>query len=157
MACKQQLSTFRLLTETFEPELTAAATQFSKQSDTTAVVEVGPRMSFSTAWSANAVSICHSCGLSKVTRMEKSIRYQLQSSQPVSQQQQLEFASLVRILDTKRPVARRHGNTARWCHALHHDACRPVRLMVCCDSMQCSPGQTESVGPSVLQQNSSMS
>ena len=27
-------------------------------------------MSFSTAWSANAVSICQSCGLAKVNRVE---------------------------------------------------------------------------------------
>lgn len=86
----------RLLTETFEPELTTAATQFDQQSETTAVVEVGPRMSFSTAWSANAVSICHSCGLGKVTRMEKSHRYQLKAGKPISQQQQLAFAAMVR-------------------------------------------------------------
>ncbi|KAL3143377.1 hypothetical protein ABBQ38_002205 [Trebouxia sp. C0009 RCD-2024] len=85
----------RLLTETFEPELTTAASQFDQQSETTAVVEVGPRMSFSTAWSANAVSICHSCGLSKITRMEKSHRYQLQSRKRISQQQQLAFAAMV--------------------------------------------------------------
>lgn len=85
----------RLLTETFEPELTTSETRFSSSGDTTAVVEVGPRMSFSTAWSANAVSICHSCGLSKITRMEQSQRYQLQSDQPVSQQQQLAFAAMV--------------------------------------------------------------
>ena len=85
----------RLLTETFEPELTTPASQFHQSDDSTAVVEVGPRMSFSTAWSANAVSICNSCGLSKITRMEKSYRYQLQSSKPVSQQQQLAFAAMV--------------------------------------------------------------
>lgn len=85
----------RLLTETFEPELTTSQTRFADASDTTAVVEVGPRMSFSTAWSANAVSICHSCGLTKITRMEKSMRYQLESDQSVSQQQQLAFAAMV--------------------------------------------------------------
>ena len=60
-----------------------------------AVVEVGPRMSFSTAWSANAVSICHSCGLTKVTRMEQSRRYLLKSSSPLSQKQLLKFAGMV--------------------------------------------------------------
>lgn len=87
----------RLLTETFEPELTCPVTQFDQSNDTTAVVEIGPRMSFSTAWSANAVSICHSCGLSKITRMEKSYRYQLQSDKPVSQQQQLAFSAMVSL------------------------------------------------------------
>ncbi|KAA6424168.1 MAG: putative phosphoribosylformylglycinamidine chloroplastic mitochondrial-like [Trebouxia sp. A1-2] len=84
-----------LLTETFEPELTTPTTRFGQTSGATAVVEVGPRMSFSTAWSANAVSICHSCGLSNITRIEKSYRYQLQSGKAVSQQQQLAFAAMV--------------------------------------------------------------
>jgi phosphoribosylformylglycinamidine synthase len=39
--------------------------------------EVGPRMNFTTAWSTNAVSICHSCGLTKVIRIERSRRYRL--------------------------------------------------------------------------------
>lgn len=60
-----------LLAETYEPErLTADSTVASKAN----IVEVGPRLSFSTAWSANAVSICESCGVSKVNRVEKSRR-----------------------------------------------------------------------------------
>ncbi len=39
------------------------------------VVEVGPRMQFTTAWSSNAVAICHACGLNCVTRIELSRRY----------------------------------------------------------------------------------
>jgi len=39
--------------------------------------EVGPRMNFTTAWSTNAVSVCHACGLKKVTRIERSRRYKL--------------------------------------------------------------------------------
>jgi phosphoribosylformylglycinamidine synthase len=27
------------------------------------IIEVGPRMNFTTAWSTNAVSVCHACGL----------------------------------------------------------------------------------------------
>ena len=41
------------------------------------IVEVGPRLNFSTAWSANAVSICESCGVSKVNRIEQSRRCDL--------------------------------------------------------------------------------
>ncbi|GAB4251646.1 MAG: phosphoribosylformylglycinamidine synthase [Acidobacteriota bacterium] len=37
--------------------------------------EVGPRLTFTTAWSTNAVSICHSCGLAKIRRIERSRRY----------------------------------------------------------------------------------
>ncbi|KAF5279822.1 hypothetical protein FQA39_LY18225 [Lamprigera yunnana] len=40
-----------------------------------AVVEVGPRFSFSTSNSTNAVSICHSLGLKKIKRIEISRRY----------------------------------------------------------------------------------
>lgn len=42
------------------------------------VVEVGPRMNFATAYSTNLVSICHACGLKKITRIERSRRYYLQ-------------------------------------------------------------------------------
>ena len=31
------------------------------------VIEVGPRMDFETAYSTNAVAICHACGIEKVT------------------------------------------------------------------------------------------
>jgi phosphoribosylformylglycinamidine synthase len=39
------------------------------------VVEVGPRMNFATAYSTNIVAICRTCGLEKVTRIERSRRY----------------------------------------------------------------------------------
>ena len=45
------------------------------------IFEVGPRMNFTTAWSTNAVSICHACGLTKITRIERSRRYKLIFSQ----------------------------------------------------------------------------
>ncbi|MBN3298434.1 PUR4 synthase, partial [Amia calva] len=38
------------------------------------LVEIGPRLNFSTAWSTNAVSICGSVGLREVTRVEISHR-----------------------------------------------------------------------------------
>ena len=39
------------------------------------MIEIGPRLNFSTAWSTNAVSICRSIGLERIDRIEKSIRY----------------------------------------------------------------------------------
>ncbi len=64
-----------LLAETFEPD------NFSENSflniDTKLILEVGPRMNFTTAWSTNAVSICHACGLNKIKRIERSRRYAL--------------------------------------------------------------------------------
>uniref|UniRef100_A0A665UK54 Phosphoribosylformylglycinamidine synthase n=1 Tax=Echeneis naucrates TaxID=173247 RepID=A0A665UK54_ECHNA len=40
------------------------------------LVEIGPRLNFSTAWSTNAVSICQSAGLTNVTRVEVHARMQ---------------------------------------------------------------------------------
>ncbi|KAF0296286.1 Phosphoribosylformylglycinamidine synthase [Amphibalanus amphitrite] len=48
------------------------------------VFEIGPRLNFCTPLSTNAVAICHSLGLSDVTRMEVARRYQLISDKPLS-------------------------------------------------------------------------
>ncbi len=44
-------------------------------SDGRDAVELGPRMNFATAYSTNIVAICQTCGLEKVTRIERSRRY----------------------------------------------------------------------------------
>jgi len=62
-----------LLAETFEPENLAAASHLGPQDGAT--IEVGPRLNFETAFSTNAVAICHACGLQKVSRVEKSRRW----------------------------------------------------------------------------------
>ena len=81
-----------LLAETFEPE------HFSEHSflenpppipplGKGDIIEVGPRMNFTTAWSTNAVSVCHACGLTKITRIERSRRFKVvfepSASQPL--------------------------------------------------------------------------
>ena len=89
-----------LLSETFEPENfsnesfltqnTAPPTHPSPsrgegkgggESIGSIFLEVGPRMNFTTAWSTNAVAVCHACGLNKITRIERSRRYKLVFSQ----------------------------------------------------------------------------
>lgn len=45
--------------------------------DKTILIEIGPRLNFSTAFSTNAVSICHSIGLCDIERIETCIRYLL--------------------------------------------------------------------------------
>jgi phosphoribosylformylglycinamidine synthase len=60
-----------LLGETFEPDRLTSSSTLSDSH----VVEVGPRMSFSTAWSTNAVSICRACGMASIDRIERSRRY----------------------------------------------------------------------------------
>eukprot|EP00403_Amphidinium_massartii_P040668 CAMPEP_0178433096 /NCGR_PEP_ID=MMETSP0689_2-20121128/32728_1 /TAXON_ID=160604 /ORGANISM="Amphidinium massartii, Strain CS-259" /LENGTH=1332 /DNA_ID=CAMNT_0020055111 /DNA_START=36 /DNA_END=4034 /DNA_ORIENTATION=- len=67
-----------LLRETFEPEK-CAESSFLKADGGNSVLEVGPRQQFTTAWSTNAVSICASIGLEKVTRIERSRRYLVKS------------------------------------------------------------------------------
>lgn len=69
-----------LLGETYEPHNLQTKSFLDKESSggaLTVLVEVGPRLSFTTAWSANAVSICQSCTLTEVTRLERSRRYML--------------------------------------------------------------------------------
>lgn len=71
-----------LLTSSFEDE-NIRRTSFLDESKATedcskVLVEIGPRLNFSTAWSTNAVSICRSIGLDKIDRIEKSCRYLIQ-------------------------------------------------------------------------------
>lgn len=73
----EQLGTLRwLLSETFEQEWFGNSSLLGLDGQGR-LVEVGPRMNFETAWSTNAVAICHKCGLTNVTRIERSRRYAL--------------------------------------------------------------------------------
>jgi len=59
---------------------------------------VGPRLSFCTAWSANAGNIFRACGLEKVTRAEVSRRFSLSlaaGAAPLTDSQRSAFAALV--------------------------------------------------------------
>jgi phosphoribosylformylglycinamidine synthase len=82
-----------LLSETFEPDNFSGESFLEGhkslsdnlsgfQGDCT-ILEVGPRMNFTTAWSTNAVSICHACGLTKIRRIEHSRRFKIFSSAPL--------------------------------------------------------------------------
>jgi phosphoribosylformylglycinamidine synthase len=74
-----------LLAETFEKEKLRLASIFqgtgegaessSSTTTTTVCLEYGPRMSFASAFSSNAVSICQACGLNSIDRFERSRRY----------------------------------------------------------------------------------
>jgi phosphoribosylformylglycinamidine synthase len=65
-----------LLGETFEPDRLLPESLLGRDG---VVLEVGPRMNFTTAWSTNAVSVCHACGLTEVRRIERSRRYLLKT------------------------------------------------------------------------------
>ena len=96
-----------LLAETFEPD------QFFHESllihrphpGPHALYEVGPRMNFTTAWSTNAVSVCHACGLTKIVRIERSRRYRLQFERegPFSRDEESAFFSLIHDRMTECP------------------------------------------------------
>ncbi|MFN3395638.1 MAG: phosphoribosylformylglycinamidine synthase [Thermodesulfovibrionales bacterium] len=60
-----------LLSETFEPD-NFGEVSFLGDED---ILEVGPRLNFTTPWSTNAVSVFSSCGLDKVKRIERSRRF----------------------------------------------------------------------------------
>ncbi len=62
-----------LFAETFEPENLKRESFLDPQKGE--IVEIGPRMNFETAFSTNAVSICRSCGIEKITRIERSKRF----------------------------------------------------------------------------------
>ncbi|KAK3231843.1 hypothetical protein Dsin_003724 [Dipteronia sinensis] len=87
-----------LLQETYEPENLGTESFLEKKKQeglNTVIVEVGPRLSFTTAWSANAVSICQACGLTGVTRLERSRRYLLYSKGALEDNQISDFAAMV--------------------------------------------------------------
>lgn len=89
-----------LLQETYEPEnlRSESSLVYEASGASTVLVEVGPRMSFTTAWSANAVSICRACTLAEVTRMERSRRYLLRlrpGSSPLDESQINDFAAMI--------------------------------------------------------------
>jgi phosphoribosylformylglycinamidine synthase len=91
------------LSETFEPD------NFSDRSFLTSdpspltgfcILEVGPRMNFTTAWSTNAVAVCHACGLNKIKRIERSRRYKLvfsEQSSVNSEQLKRFYSSLITV------------------------------------------------------------
>jgi phosphoribosylformylglycinamidine synthase len=81
-----------LLAETFEP---GGFGERSFLGTDGLVLEVGPRMSFTTAWSTNAVAICRACGLAAVRRIERSRRFGLTVDGSLSDDQVSAFLALV--------------------------------------------------------------
>jgi len=67
------------------------------------LVEVGPRMSFTTAWSTNAVSVCHACGVPSILRIERSRRYRIQADGGLDDEQVDAFLRLVHDRMTECP------------------------------------------------------
>jgi len=89
-----------LLSETFEPG-SFGRSSFLDSSEV--VVEVGPRLSFNTAWCTNALSVFRSCGLSQVNRIERSRRYLLSGSAAADPEIVSRFVALVHDRMTEAP------------------------------------------------------
>jgi phosphoribosylformylglycinamidine synthase len=75
-----------LLAETFEPSKTVMNKSAFEITNETfqRVIEVGPRLAFSTAWSSNCLSMCHACGIESIKRIEKSRRYFIESNEEIT-------------------------------------------------------------------------
>ena len=71
----------RLESSTFTTNATAANEddddELHHRDDDVMIVEFGPRKTFTSAFSSNATSICAACGLSNITRLERSRRYRI--------------------------------------------------------------------------------
>lgn len=82
-----------LFTETFEPD--ACRESMSFLNDVTqeddglfkCIVEVGPRLAFSTAWSSNCVSMCEACNIVGIKRVERTRRVLFTTTRPLKQQE----------------------------------------------------------------------
>merc|ERR1719424_115533 len=59
------------------------------------VIEFGPRMNFTTAWSTNCVSVLKAAEVSNVPRLERARRFLVSCSQPLSPEQKTTFISLM--------------------------------------------------------------
>ena len=98
---EEELEVLRwLLAETFDPE------GFGRESfleNEGRVLEVGPRMNFTTAWSTNAVAICHACGLEKIRRIERSRRFLLDRDTELDPEEERTFLALVHDRMTEAP------------------------------------------------------
>ena len=81
-----------LLAETFESQklrLETSIFQVDTDANTntdviTMDLEYGPRMTFASAFSSNAVSICQACGLSTIDRLERSRRFRFTLNKALS-------------------------------------------------------------------------
>lgn len=109
-----------LLTETFEPNKTGRGSFLAASPGRVEIVEVGPRLTFCTAWSSNAVSICAACGLPCVKRIERSRRYALETQPAVSRAQLDAHASVL----YDRMTECIYEAQLKTCAALVNPACR---------------------------------
>ena len=84
------------------------------------VIEIGPRLNFSTAFSTNAVSMARAVGLKSVQRIERSVRYQMETNEGLNCDEENVIVNLLsdRMTETRyvEPLTSfEHGiTTQRW-------------------------------------------
>jgi phosphoribosylformylglycinamidine synthase len=106
-----------LLSETFEPNWFRFSQSFlTATSASQVLLEFGPRLTFTTPYSTNAVTICHNVGITSVNRIERTRRFLLELSAAPSPAQ-------LSQLDTAL-----HGNLARF--LFFHSTCLLMRRHV---------------------------
>jgi len=84
---KESVALNWLLSETFEQDQFGQSSFLGGKDDmgaTEFLVEVAPRLTFTTAWSSNAVTICQACGLECIRRIERSRRYVFETKSALS-------------------------------------------------------------------------
>ena len=84
-----------LLSESYNPKGFSDKPFLHAESDKEYLTEVGPRLNFSTAWSTNAISIFHVCGLDNIPRAECSRRYLLHCSEALTEEEKKGFTSRI--------------------------------------------------------------
>lgn len=99
-----------ILRETFEPSQTRPGGSFladalasGKDGLVGQIFEVGPRLTFSTAYSSNAVSVCQACGLGVINRLERSRRYLVWTKATLTDHQARAFVAQVHDRMTEMP------------------------------------------------------
>ncbi|XP_059470388.1 phosphoribosylformylglycinamidine synthase [Neocloeon triangulifer] len=83
-----------LLADPEAPDLLTEASVLPLEADDSVLIEIGPRLNFSTAFSTNAVSICKSVGL-PVVRLEVATRYLLRWPQKADRKIEQQLVSLL--------------------------------------------------------------
>jgi len=74
-----------LLAETFDRQkLRLEKSAFEESKETILDLEYGPRMTFASAFSSNAVSICQACGITTIDRLERSRRFRFTLSKDLT-------------------------------------------------------------------------
>ena len=95
LSAKEEEILIWLLRETFEPKQFSNSTFLNGSKDKSILIEVGPRLAFSTAFSSNCISMCQACGISSIARIERSRRYLITVSESIPSDKMHDIVNLL--------------------------------------------------------------